>query len=160
MDTRSFVSSSSFSYSFLRTAKDLFIPSQNRPHRLWGPTPLLIQSVPLSLSWQYSGRGVKLNTRPLLVPRLRMSGFMPPSHTYSSCKLYVYLSYRSLVVRYKFLQGTCCLIFHSIISTRRMGAAYSFGMLLPSYQTTRGHIPKGSNDHHRMCEIQRRVKVK
>jgi hypothetical protein len=134
---RSFISTSSFSCSFPRTVKDLFIPSQNRPHRFWGPTPHLIQSVPLPLSRGYSGHGVKLNTHPLLVPRLRMSGIMHPSHTSSSCKLYVYLSSRNLVVRYKFLRGIWCLIFQSIISTCRMGQH------IPSercYRATRLHV--------------------
>jgi len=65
-----------------------------------------------------------------------MSGVMPPFHSSSSCKLYVYLSSRSLVVRYKFLRGTWCLTFQSIISTRTIGAAFSFGKLLLSYQIT------------------------
>jgi hypothetical protein len=49
-----------------------FSPPPKRPDRLCGPPSLLSNGCPRSLSWDYSGPGVKLTTHLHLLPKLAM----------------------------------------------------------------------------------------
>jgi hypothetical protein len=50
--------------------------SEKRPARLWGPPPL--QWIPCFSPGGKEGLSLKLNTHPHLLPRIRMSGSIPP----------------------------------------------------------------------------------
>ena len=57
----------------------IFIFSSKRPDRLWDPLSLLLDSSQALFSREKSSRVVMLTSSLYLLPRLRMSGVIPPS---------------------------------------------------------------------------------
>jgi hypothetical protein len=57
--------------------QEIFLSSKV-PNQFWGPLSLLFNGYQWRFLWVYSGRDVKLNTHLHLLPRVGMSGPVPP----------------------------------------------------------------------------------